>query len=227
MAGITVTTIIPRIAPQLKAVLREAASDAANVTAQNIKSKGRAMIRGSYKNMGGLANAFRVTVLPKNKKATTPALIASVSTSAKSGQKDEYTQGYTKVFEKSASSEVRRPITGRMWIPFPDAKKLMGRKRITPKQWGRKLKFATFGDTVVALANIGFKTQTPRKFRSAKAPRLIKRAKKTDAENWVPMWYLATQVDIAPQWELRSLIKREWQSFGSNYRVEVRKKWDS
>lgn len=239
MAGITLKATVPEVAKALKAEMSDAAMEAANNTAQRIKNKGRAMIRGSYRNMGGMANAFRVTVFPQGgKKSYKPAILASVNTPETTGKRrfafgeggksvtgKSFSSGYSAVFERSEAGNVSRPIVGKMWLPFPDAKKLMGRKRLQPKDWSRSaIKFAKMGDTVVAFANVGLRTRTTKKFRSAAAPRQIRRRKNTDPNIWVPMWFLVTRVDIAPQWELRKLVEQEWATYGNEFLSILRRR---
>jgi hypothetical protein len=223
MAGITVKTVIPQVEKALKASIRDAATEAVTAKANQIKSKGRAMIRGSYNNMGGLANAFRVTVLPKDKKSVTPAIIASVNTPRKIGS-GTFSQGYSKVFDKGFKGQVPYPIEGQMWIPFPEARRLMGRKRMVISQFKRQLKFVKMGDTLVAMANVAGVKTTTKKFRTAKNPRLIKRATRNDVENLVPIFFLAKQVRIAPQWELESVVRNAWNTLAADYSAAVRKR---
>jgi hypothetical protein len=217
MSGITIKAVIPKIDKELKIAMRGAGTEAVNAAASRIKSRGRSMIRGSYHNMGSLANAFRVTVLPKNKQATTPALIASVNT--------RKTDGYSDVFDVGFKDRVPHPITGNMWIPFPEARKLMGRRRIAIGDWKRKLKFVKMGDTVVAMANVGTAISKTKKFRTAKNPRLIRRATRKDTENWIPMWFLKKSINIRPQWNLEQVVRQQWAMIPADYMIALSKRW--
>jgi hypothetical protein len=219
MAGITIKTVIPRFDKELKAAMRGAGTEAANSAAARIKSRGRSMIRGSYSNMGGLANALRVTVLPKDKPATTPALYVAVNTRKDPAKK------YSDIFDTEFQDQVKNPITGNLWIPFPEARKLMGRKRIAIGDWKRKLKFVKMGSTVVAMANVGTAISKRKKFRTAKNPRLIRRATRNDTENWIPMWFLKKSVSIRPEWSLATIVRQEWQGrLASDYVAAVQRR---
>lgn len=215
MAGITITTVIPKIDKSLKQAIRGAATEAVGSSAQRIKSRGRQMIRNSYSNMGGMANALRVTVLPKGKPATTPAVLVSVNTGKK---------GYSQVFDAGFKGNVPSPITGNMWIPFPEARKLMGRKRITISQWKGKLRFVKMGTTVVAMANVASAVSKTKKFRSAKNPRLIRRATRKDTENWIPMFFLKKAITIRPEWRLETVVRQEWNQLSGDYLAALRKR---
>lgn len=171
------------------------ATQAALTAAGRIKTLGRQNIRASYKNMGGLANAFRVDVYPDKYRGFFPKIFARVRT------------GYSAVFEEGAVIK-GKPF---LWLPLPAARKLMGRNRVQPKDWSRrygKLALVKGKGKPILVGQYGL---NPKAVASGKKRRLVG-LRKTGAAyqgQATPLFVGIRMSKITAQWRLRAITLAE------------------
>lgn len=171
------------------------ATQAALTAASRIKQLGRQNIRASYKNMGGLANAFRVDVYPDKYRGFFPKIFARVRT------------GYSGVFEEGAV------IKGNpyLWIPLPAARKLMGRNQVQPKDWNRrygKLALVKGKGKPLLVGQYGLNQKNA---TSGKRRRLVglKKVGAAYQGQATPLFVGVRLSKITPQWRLRAITLAE------------------
>ena len=179
--------------------------DASLHTNKKLATNTKSLVRGAIKSSGGklgkLATAFTTTVYEN------PIGVGGAFT----GYFRKGT-GYAGIFETGG---VITPKRGKfLWQPTRQVIGLMGKRRMSPKEWIAKigpLEYATINGTPTLVGEYGLK-KNPRSARLAK--RLNKKTGTQTAK--IPVFFGYTSASISKKWNLKSVVEKE-ASKGPDY----------